>query len=330
MITIGFVLAINIVNSLPWASPVVAFASDDACGSFGPRWTGGTCAHQSCYAWRGETYCVSGKCMCRQGYYAAEVGYNTGYCKPCPTALVTEMAAPAMVTMAAPVVTEVAAGPDTCQPRWTGGTCAHHSCYAWRGNTYCVSGKCMCVQGYYAAEVGYNTGHCMKCSTTPDVMSPVMPTFSVVDPVNVLSDVSGDSCGARWTGGTCAHDSCYAWRGDTYCVSGKCMCRQGYYATEVGYNTGYCKRCPAYDFSPVVTEVAVDPVMVNVAAGSDTCGPHWTGGTCSHQGCYAWRGETYCVSGKCMCKAGYYAAEVGYNTGYCKPGCSALADFMPY
>jgi len=44
----------------------------------------------------------------------------------------------------------------------------------------------------------------------------------------------------RMTPGTCSYFSCYAWRGETECVNGRCVCAPGLCATDVGDRHGVC------------------------------------------------------------------------------------------
>jgi len=101
-------------------------------------------------------------------------------------------------------------------PAQSGGTCRFFGCSGWRGPTDCVSGKCVCQEGYCA------TGFSGKC-------------------------VPRGSC-VKDSAGTCKYLPCKETRGPTTCDGGKCMCQTGYCAKNNGAGYGVCmlQKHPGY------------------------------------------------------------------------------------
>jgi len=124
----------------------------------------------------------------------------------------------------------------------------------------------------------------------------------------------------RDTTGTCKYGSCAKSRGPAECHVGKCLCQQGFCASE-----GRCYPIVA-DECPKETGGTCSVLSCSGSRGAAKCekgqclcqhgGCAWngkcfpvtdTGGTCSALPCSESRGPTTCHKGRCLCVAGFVA-----------------------
>lgn len=141
------------------------------------------------------------------------------------------------------------------------------------------------------------------------------------------------------TAGTCKFFSCMKSRGQTDCVKGQCLCREGFCANTYGVCVDplapkcnnaeaitTCKivNCPSSYGSTVCSNgqcFCQKGLCYNKFSGfcepPDFCSKD-TGGKCTLFGCNENRGPTACINGRCVCPNGFCAKDNGAGYGVCE------------
>eukprot|EP00928_Gymnodinium_smaydae_P081241 TRINITY_DN64795_c0_g1_i1.p1 TRINITY_DN64795_c0_g1~~TRINITY_DN64795_c0_g1_i1.p1 ORF type:complete len:900 (-),score=220.23 TRINITY_DN64795_c0_g1_i1:75-2651(-) len=231
--------------------------------------TGGTCRLFGCSGSRGQTDCVSGKCICKAGFCAAE-----GICNIKSDRL--------------PRI------PEMCMAD-TGGTCHIFGCDASRGDAECKDGHCICKNGLCNTGGRCDPPGCSKDTTGTCYLLGCSSSRGPVTCQNHKCICQDGYCNEegvcrkpqaieacpRATGGSCHIFGCASSRGEVECVNQKCICKDGYCN-----NRGICRR----DLASVPKALQLMPQCQED-----------TGGTCKVMTCRGWRGKTTCMNGKCIC-----------------------------
>lgn len=156
--------------------------------------------------------------------------------------------------------------------------------------------------------------------------------------VSVRSKEASKDC-SHVTAGTCKFLPCLQSRGQTDCVNGQCLCREGYCANSYGIcvdplapkciideaiTTCRIINCPSRLGGTVCSNgqcFCLEGFCYNKV--SNVCEPPGfcskdTGGICTFMGCNENRGPSLCIDGRCACPNGFCARDNGAGYGVCE------------